>query len=271
VTGERPMGEDDLQSFIDGRLAPAQLEAVKAYLSAHPVVAAQVERDMEQRDALRMRLAFKAQEPIPSRLRVANIMASRRHSLRIRPAAFAAAIAWLMVGGALGAMGGAWWAHSSQMPAEARTASLADTAMAAHRIYVSERLHPVEVPGDQEAHLVQWLSRRVGKPLSAPNLTVQGYRLIGGRLLPAGSEAAALFMYENQNGSRLTLYARSGGNEAQTSFRFESEGDVSAFSWIDNGLSYVVSAKADRTQLLPIAEAIYKQLETTSDPAKGRL
>jgi anti-sigma factor RsiW len=143
--------------------------------------------------------------------------------------------------------------------------------MAAHRIYVSERLHPVEVPADQEAHLVQWLSRRVGKPLAAPNLTAQGYRLIGGRLLPDNGEAAALFMYENTGGNRLTLYARSGGTEGQTSFRFESEAEVSAFSWIDNGLSYVVTAKIDRAQLLPIAEAIYRQFDTPGDPAKSRL
>lgn len=270
MTGERPIGEDDLQAFIDGRLAPAQVDAVKAYLSAHPAVAAQVERDMEQRDELRSRLAFKAQEPIPSRLRVANIMAAQRRPTRIRSTAVAAAVAWLVVGGALGVVGGTWWAGGPRR-SSSEAPNVADAAMNAYRIYVSERLHPVEVPGDQEAHLVQWLSRRVGKPLSAPNLTAQGYRLIGGRLLPSGREAAALFMYESQTGGRLTLYARSGGNEAQTSFRFESEGDVSAFSWIDNGLSYVVSAKADRAQLLPIAETIYKQLEATNDPAKGRL
>ncbi|MFD0461762.1 anti-sigma factor family protein [Microvirga aerilata] len=105
----------------------------------------------------------------------------------------------------------------------------------------------------------------------APNLGAQGYRLIGGRLLPDSGQAAALFMYENEGGNRLTLYARAGGGAEQTSFRFETEGDVSAFSWIDNGLSYVVSARTERAQLLPIAEAIYRQFEATGDPAKSRL
>jgi anti-sigma factor RsiW len=269
VTGERPIGEDDLQAFVDGRLSPSRLRAVKAYLADHPTTAEQVEREIEQRDALRARLAFKIQEPIPSRLRVANIVAAQRRSPLVRPAAFAAALAWLAIGGSLGAWGGVWWASRAQMQAEGM--SVADNAIAAHRIFVSERLHPVEVPGDQEAHLVQWLSRRVGKPLTAPNLNAQGYRLIGGRLLPDSGEAAAQFMYENAGGNRLTLYARSGGNEAQTSFRFEEQHGVSAFSWIEKGLSYVVSAKSDRAQLLPIAEAIYQQFEMTSDPAKGRL
>jgi anti-sigma factor RsiW len=269
VTGERPIGEDDLQAFVDGRLSPSRLEAVRAYLADHSATAEQVEREIEHREALRTRLAFKAREPIPSRLRIANLVAAQRRSPLVRPAAYAAALAWLAIGGILGAWGGVWWASRAQT--QSATVSVADNAIAAHRIYVSERLHPVEVPADQEAHLVQWLSRRVGKPLTAPNLNAQGYHLIGGRLLPDSGEAAAQFMYENVGGNRLTLYARPGGSEAQTSFRFEEQGGVSAFSWIDKGLSYVVSAKADRTHLLPIAEAIFKQFEAAGDPAKGHL
>ena len=269
MTGERPIGEDDLQAFVDGRLPPPQREAVKAYLSEHPATAEQVEREIALREALRARLAFKAQEPIPSRLRVANLVAARRRSSSWRPAAFAAALAWLAIGGVLGAWGGVSWASRAQRQAEA--VSVADNAIAAHRIYVSERLHPVEVPAEQEAHLVQWLSRRVGKPLTAPNLNDQGYRLIGGRLLPDSGEAAALFMYENEGGTRLTLYARADGNETETSFRFEERDGVSACSWIDKGLSYVVTAKMSRAQLLPVAEVIYKQFEATSEPGKGHL
>ena len=267
MTGERPIGEDDLQAFVDGRLPSSRFEAIKVYLADQPSLAEQVEREIELRDALRARLAFKAQEPVPSRLRVANILASRRRAPMVRPAV-AAAIAWLAIGGVLGGFGGVWWASASRGQDE--MANAAGTAIAAHRIYVSERLHPVEVAADQEAHLVQWLSRRVGKPLVAPNLNPQGYRLIGGRLLPAGNEAAALFMYENAGGGRLTLYTRSGGSEPHTAFRFETQDGVSAFSWIDNGLSYVVTAKVDRGELLPIAETIYKQFEATSDAAKSR-
>ncbi|MGF9758626.1 anti-sigma factor [Microvirga sp. 0TCS3.31] len=267
MTGEGPIGEDDLQAYVDGRLASSRREAVRAYLDDHPALADQVKQEIELRDALRARLAFKAAEPVPSRLRVANIMAARHRPSRGRSAAVAAAVVGLLIGSVLGAAGGIWWSGAGRVA----EASVAGNAIAAHRIYVGERLHPVEVPAEQEAHLVQWLSRRVGKPLTAPNLTAQGYRLIGGRLLPDSGEAAALFMYENAGGNRLTLYARSGGTEAQTSFRFESRDDVSAFSWIDNGLSYVVTAKAERAQLLPIAETIYRQFEATGNPAKSPL
>jgi anti-sigma factor RsiW len=269
VTGERPIGEDDLQAFVDGRLEPSRLETVKAYLASNSTMAERVEREIAQREALRARLAFKAQEPIPARLRVANLMSAQRRARVFHLPAVAAAMAWLALGGILGVAGGAWWTEKSSSPVAAQ-ANAADSAIAAYRLYVGERLHPVEVPGDQEAHLVQWLSRRVGKPLAAPDLGAQGYHLIGGRLLPSGNEAAALFMYENGSGNRLTLYARSSA-EQETSFRFETQDGVSAFSWIDNGLSYVVSAKTDRAQLLPIAETIFHQFEAASGPAKGRL
>ena len=267
MTGERPIGEDDLQAYVDGRLASSRHEAVRVYLDGHPDLADQVKQEIDLREALRARLAFKAAEPVPSRLRIANLMAARRHPASRRATAVAAAVVGLLIGGIVGAAGGIWWSGADH----AAEASVAGNAIAAHRIYVSERLHPVEVPAEQEAHLVQWLSRRVGKPLTAPDLTAQGYRLIGGRLLPDSGEAAALFMYENAGGNRLTLYARSGGTEEQTSFRFESRDDLSAFSWIDKGLSYVVTAKVERAQLLPIAETIYRQFEAAGDPAKSRL
>nr|WP_255726446.1 anti-sigma factor [Microvirga sp. ACRRW] len=244
----------------------SRLMVVKVYLSSNPEMAERVEREIAQRDALRARLAFKMQEPIPARLRIANLVATRKSPAVFRMKGIAAAMAWLVLGSLLGAAGNAWW--NGRAPSEA---NVADSAITAHRLYVSERLHPVEVPGEQEAHLVQWLSRRVGKPLKAPDLNAQGYRLIGGRLLPSGGEAAALFMYENAGGSRLTLFARSSMDEKETAFRFEVKEGISAFSWIDNGVSYVVSAKADRTQLLPIAETIYHQFEAASGPAKDRL
>ena len=63
----------------------------------------------------------------------------------------------------------------------------------------------VEVGADQKDHLVGWLSKRVGVTLTAPDLESQGFRLIGGRLLPAGTTGmAAQFMYEDATGRRVS-------------------------------------------------------------------
>jgi anti-sigma factor RsiW len=268
-TGERPIGEDDLQGLIDGRLRPERREAVEAYLGAHPNEAAKAALDSEMRTALRARLAFKAEQPIPSRLRIHSIRAERRRTMMRRFGGVAAASAWLLFGA------GAGWFGNDLLRARglhqaSRSGTTAD-AFAAYRTFVVETAHPVEVRADQEAHLVQWLSRRLGKPVSAPDLRAQGFRLIGGRLLPAGAGPAAMFMYDDDRGTRLTLYSRSGRPEEQAAFRFESQGDVSGFSWIDRGLSYVVTSGTDRARLLGVAELIERQVRQAPPARKDSL
>ena len=81
-----------------------------------------------------------------------------------------------------------------------------DDAIAAHRTFSVETRHPVEVGANEEIHLVQWLSKRLGHQLIVPDLSTLGFRLMGGRLLPADSGPAALFMYEDGKGTRLSCY-----------------------------------------------------------------
>ena len=141
----------------------------------------------------------------------------------------------------------------------APTTAVAQGATAAYRTFVVEVAHPVEVGVAQEAHLLQWLSKRLGRTLAAPDLAPFGYRLIGGRLLPGGNGAAAQLMYEDAGGKRLTLYVRA-TDGTETAFRFQQDGDAATFAWIDQGFGFAVTAMASRDELLPIAEAIYKGL-----------
>ena len=258
-----PIGDDDLSAYVDARLAPRRRAEVEAYLANHPEIAASVAVDVAQRDALRDRLAPKAAEPIPARLRVANVAAARRARQGVRLHAMAASVALLAAGG-----GGGWIANdlatasrTADEPetATASKASFVDDAVGAYRTFVVEVAHPVEVRAGDEAHLAQWLSKRVGKPLKSPDLSAFGFRLMGGRVLPAGSAAAAMLMYDDDAGTRLTLYIRA-DQGAETAFQFLREGEVSTFTWLDRGFGFAVSAATDRNRLLPIAEAVHKGL-----------
>jgi len=124
---------------------------------------------------------------------------------------------------------------------------------------VDQIAHPVEVRAAEEAHLVQWLSKRLGHPLKTPDLTRFGFKLMGGRLLPAASGSAALLMYDNAQGNRLTLYVRAGAG-AETAFRFQQDGEVATFAWMDQGFGYAVMGAGDRQRLLPVAEGVYHEL-----------
>ncbi|MEA2838900.1 MAG: hypothetical protein QOF41_230 [Methylobacteriaceae bacterium] len=251
---EPPVGEDDLNAFVDGRLGPERHALVSRFLADNRQLGERVAADIAAKNALRESLQFKAAEPIPARLRIANLAVERRAAPR-QWLRIAAAILLLATGGL-----GGWLAHARLAPTSPvpRETPIAAEALTAHRIFVAETVHPVEVAAAQEAHLVQWLSRRLNHPLKAPDLSAQGFRLMGGRLLPANSGAAAQLMYQDDAGARLTLYLRADG-DAGTAFRFVEGQNASAFTWTEDGFGYAIAAQVERTQLLAIAESVYQQ------------
>lgn len=158
--------------------------------------------------------------------------------------------------------GGTGAAIASQTP-EGR---FAKQAQIAHVVYSPEVKHPVEVAAEQQDHLVQWLSKRLGRPLKVPQLHAEGFDLVGGRLLPGDEGARAQFMFQNASGERLTLYIGSvatthpQAKAGETAFSYANQGAVPAFYWVDHGFGYALTGKLTREQLLKLAEVVYRQL-----------
>ena len=108
---------------------------------------------------------------VPARLSLRQI---ERAGRSWRGMAAAVAIAAFLIGGFAG-----WMARTIAAPSRP-VAMLTTDAFDAYKLYVVEVRHPVEVPGSEEAHLVQWLSKRVGYELHIPNLAPVGLKLVGG-------------------------------------------------------------------------------------------
>lgn len=254
MNGARPsVSEAELHAYLDGEMAPERIETLERFFREHPQELARFRDYHEQGDLIRKVYGPLLKRPLPAGFALpalAEAAPQARPSSRRWLAALAAALALLLVGSAAG-----WLAQSylqfGHDPALVRAAS------EAHRVYVVERRHPVEVPGSEEAHLVEWLSNRLGVSLAAPDLTEFGYQLIGGRLLPAVVGPAAQLMYESTDGRRLTLYVRPSGEEPPTGFRFEQQGELSAFYWREPDASFAVLAELSREELLPLARFIY--------------
>ncbi len=261
--------ESELHARLDGRLPAERVAEIDAYLAAHPETRARLQQYAEQQQSLRAALATETAGPIPARLRVARLLAEQRRRRRQRFTQIAAAAALIIAGGV-----GGWAARDMTMallpstetaPSAART--ITADAISAYRVFSVEVRHPVEVDVSQEAHLVTWLSKRLGRKLIVPDLTAAGFQLMGGRLLPAEIGAAAQFMYQNGK-DRLTLYLRTGiGGE--TAFRYSEKNGIGAFYWSDQGFGYALAAKADRKTLLKIAELVYRQ--TSGEGAKAKI
>jgi len=253
VEREPSISEEQLHAYIDGQTAGDECAAVEKWLESHPEDAARVAAWRAQADAIRSRYGAIASEPVPRRFDLAKL--ARRDRRWSRLAAAAALLAFI-VGGAAGWFGHEFWEGAG--PSRNVTAEAVD----AHKVYVVEVRHPVEVPGSESAHLSQWLSRRIGYPVRPPDLETTGLNLVGGRLLPSiAGPPAAFFMYEGTTGERFTIYSRR-TSAPQSALRYRAAGVVGSFSWIEDDVAYVVSGPADRARLQKVAEAAYEQLET---------
>lgn len=242
------IGVDELMAYADGELSADMRTRVEAYLAQNEAARGQVEAYRQQRAALHDAYDEVLTEAVPRRLLPA---ARPRRWL----SSAAAAVLLLAVGAVAG-----WFARDYATPSrEVRT--FAQRAVSAHAVYLPEVRHPVEVLAE-EPHLVAWLSKRLGTTLKAPLLSEFGFRLVGGRLLPAESgRPAAQFMYEDQQGQRLTLYVSSVGGEAgDTAFRYAKERNVDVFYWVDRNWGYALSGAVGRERMLEFSNAIYKQL-----------
>lgn len=243
-----PVTETELHAFIDGQLDAARRATVEDYLAANPAEAERVRAYARQNEQLHALFDAALDEPVPEALRMKP---ARRTPAPMR---YAALLAAALVGGVLG------WALRGEEPLTI-TANLPQQAALAHVVYAPEVLHPVEVGAREEAHLVSWLSKRLGAPVRAPQLSHAGYELVGGRLLPGEAGPAAQFMYQDARGNRLTLYVRTtaDGNR-ETAFRYAQESNVGVFYWVDGPFGYALSGELERPQLLRVAESVYRAL-----------
>jgi len=254
---ETPITEAELQAYADGRLDEAGRLAVEAWIAARPEEAERVADYRRLGDALRAAYDPVLAEPVPDRL--PRALGPARQAWR-----YAAVAGWLVAGIAIGVAAG-WQLHGSRpvaTPSADAGAVMAHRAAIAHATYSPEVRHPVEVGADQEAHLVAWLSKRLGAPLRAPKLEAVGYSLVGGRLLPGESGPVAHFMYQCNQGTRVTLYVRTeAANNNETAFRYAKEGNVRVFYWIDRKLGYALSSgDISKDDLFKVANAVYQQL-----------
>jgi anti-sigma factor RsiW len=249
--------DDELHAFVDGQLPADRREAVATWLADRPDEAAKVAAWRAQADSVRARFGAVAEEPVPERLKLDQLMRGESSGGRRWVALAAAAVAAFMIGGGTG-----WIARgASAGPANGFDTFTAE-ALDAYKLYVVEVRHPVEVPGSERAHMTQWLSKRLGYEQRIPDLQSLGLKLVGGRLLPGPTGAAAFYMYEGPSGERYTIYCAKAG-AAETALRYKENERYSAFYWVDDKHAYVVSGPAEREKLEQVSKAIYDQVDRT--------
>jgi anti-sigma factor RsiW len=261
IDRDSPVTADELHAYVDGEIAADRRAAVEAWLASHPEDAAHIAAWRAQAEAIRARYGAVASEPVPARFDLDRLARAGRSWRTV--AAAAAALAFLV-----GAVAG-WVAHSASAAAPSPLDVLNAEALSAHRLYIAEVRHPIEVRA-AEQHLLPWLSKRVGYALRAPDLESFSLKLLGGRLLPGPIGPAALFMYESPTGERYTFYC-SRSPAPRTALRYHVAEGIAAVQWVESDIGFVVSGPADRERLIRIAQAAYEQMESRTPTRSSEL
>jgi len=257
--------EQEFQAFIDDELDTERRSAVEKYLNQHPEKAAELADYQSYNDGLHKLFDPILNEPIPDQLNLEKPLT--------KPLIPWAQAASLVLAIAIGSVIG-WVSHDTinqqneseiAQSTELQTSNIqaaklmVNDAFAYHAVYTPEILHPVEVTADKQEHLVKWLSKRLKTPIKAPDLSEQGFQLLGGRLLETGNLPAAQFMYENKQGTRLTLLTRHKKSKEQlSSFRYETEGNINGFYWVDDQQSFVLLSESSKNELSNLAHKVYQ-------------
>jgi anti-sigma factor RsiW len=266
MTQLAPISETDLHALADGQLPPERAAEVEAWLAGRPDKAAEVAGWQRQNEALHGLFDAAAGETVPSRLdphliaRAPAALAGSRW-----PRLAAAAVVLLALGGALG------WAANTYLAKVSEREELIASAVSAHALFVKENRHAVEVAAADSEHLVSWLSNRIERPLTPPDLSADGFDLVGGRLLPGydGGGPAAQLMYENAARERVTVYVTAALPDRRTEREFTSRDNLDAFYWANDRITCTVVGDLPEAQMMDVARKIYTQMSWRPDAATG--
>lgn len=251
--------EAELQAYVDGRLSESRQTVVSAWLAERPEETARIETYRQQRDALRLALASVVEEPLPTELdfHLRGHRGPARWSARGMAVAASIALA-LVIGGGSGWMLRGWGA-----PTTVGTVALAREAAASYAVYANDTDRPVEIAGSDQQMLDDWFSRRLSRPIRAPDLGPVGFQLIGGRLVATDFGPAGLYLYRDASDNRVALYVRPmrvQGNDRMTK---RNVGLVRGWTWANDGLGFGMFGEIADDQLHRTADMARAQFTST--------
>jgi anti-sigma factor RsiW len=247
----------DIHMALDGEMPAEEREAFEIWLAANPDMKALSARFAADARRLRETFAGVLNEPVPDRL--TGLLTGERP----RPASWlpdwrtAAAAAVIF---AAGAGGGYFAATGGLLIGVHGEDELAENAIGAYVTYAADRAHTVEVGGGDRPYLENWLSKRTGLKVVAPDLTADGFELLGGRVLPAGQRAAALLVYRDQAGRQVSIYLIAEGEAKTRGTYTQAAGAPTAIYWLDKDYGCAIVGSLPEEQLREVARNAWRQL-----------
>ncbi|GGL39620.1 regulator [Pseudomonas brenneri] len=231
-----PPNERDLHAYVDHQLSEVDRRQLEIWLAAHPEVAAQVHA--WQQDAQHLRAALGAAPAANPQLDPALIRQRLKHQSRRQ----LATAAMLVLAVSLGGLGG-WQARQATLVA---TALPMTDAMQAYRLFAQERIMPADYQVQGSGDMQAWLDRYFTQAHRLPDLSQAGFNPVSGRLLTTDQGAAAMVLYENPQGRRISFYIRPPGPQNTLLPPGSRNADgLQAQYWSSPGYNYAMVSQED--------------------------
>lgn len=242
-----PVSEDELHAYLDGQLDSHRQAEVRAFLESSP--AATTRLAVWRRDAEGLRAALAGIETWPPNPSLDPAVIRRR----MRSHSWQTLVRAGVLSAALGLAGIVGWAARGAYVGP--TPKPMQEAMEAHRVFAGLAVRAIEQRLGREL-LPSWLARNLGgvHPV-VPDLSSQGFKPVGARLLPTAEGLAAMILYEADSGARLTFYLRPARHFIPGTRGWRVDGGLRERYWYRGGYGYAVVGRADDPQITQVERA----------------
>jgi anti-sigma factor RsiW len=267
--------DEELGEYADGGLSGRRRAEIEAWLLAEPQKALEIERLRRLNDALKGLGEEILEEPVPDRLRdvVRRVEGgtprdpggrdgrspapgpTTPRGLRGRAwprfIEAAAVVAVFALGGVIG-----WSLRPHLDHGRPQVDDMLVDASRAYAFYDGGRNYPIEFPPDQTGAFDAIAARLFEQAVAPPDLATVGYRYLGARLAPAADIRNTLFLFEGEDGRRITvLFWPLAEALAIGSGSLAMDGVLTRF-WLQGGFGFAVIGEEANARLEEISDAV---------------
>jgi anti-sigma factor RsiW len=233
-----PPSERDLHAYVDHQLSDDDRRLVETFLANNAQIAEQVRAWQKDAQQLRAALSGVLQQPANPDLDPVMI----RQRLKRQSSRHLASAAMLLIAVSIGGLSG-WQAR--EMTLASPPLPMTD-ALQAYRLFAQQGILPADYKVSTDGDMQGWLDRYFTQANRLPDLSGAGFKPVSGRLLSTEQGPAAMVVYEDQGGHKISFYVRPPGPKNFLLPRGSRRDDgLQAEYWSGGGYNYAMVSPAD--------------------------
>jgi len=267
-----PIGELDLYAYADGLLEGDALRRaeIERYLASDAEAAAHVAEIQAQNREIREAYGGALAQPVPDRLMGVLAQPPRNQGRRVTGAS--AALVLLMV-----AVGAGWLVGQHDDPDRWALEEFARGAAAQHQVsqhQVSATASGVQAAAASAAGTepLAWLNERLALEIKAPDLTDEGFALVGKSRVGLSDDGSVQLVYRNDEGTLLSLFLRPRWEERSNPMKVVRSEGVAVHYWLDGPLAFALASNTQGADTEHLAQAVHEAVGRSrlTDPAPNQ-